>query len=171
MLFVAPEKEDILTQVPLSGATGRIIRPFLRVHNLTDDNIIVSHVIRCRPHEYPTAFLRRSAEKNCRQYDDSRMVNHALQLTDGLATWNPNVFIVCYEPLKAMKTTAYKTYIEAALTKALSFFQQGYRPCILFGAEATQLLAPWTNSSVGTFALHWWESDRGWPFHKEIKLV
>lgn len=168
LLLDYPSTEDIVEQVPFeSKASGVWLSKLIRPLGRRREDLLVAHTIRCHPpdSEYPSGWLRTQAEKNCRTYDTVHSDAGALS-PSGIESWGPDLFLVTYHPREFFQVGAYYRQILRDLEKAFRFADRGYKPCVLMGREAVELVAPWTLAQGGgikTWRSHWWEGS--WPYH------
>lgn len=144
-IFDVPTGDDILEQKALSGGMGYFVRKnFIWDIGWKDDEVAITHVLRCKPENgpngkplYPTAWLGRNAEIQCRRYDE------------GLIKFDPNCFVCTVHPRDIRNVACYLPQIQADLTKAREFVKMGFRPAVLFGIHAIELYFPWAKNMGG----------------------
>lgn len=147
-VFSAPEKDDILENRSFAGNLGwfrksRLLDPIgLRTYDVATTNII-----RCYPGKdkfnklaYPSASVRVSCEKMCRQYDGRSLLTGEM-INSGVINFNPNVFVVTFGLDMLMAGAAFQHLMLADVRKALATIPSGGRPAVLFGEPATNLFA------------------------------
>lgn len=160
-----PTQSDAIERKPFSGSSGyHWEKLFITELGLKKYDVLISHVVRCvQPvntfgnREYPTGYLARQGELNCRFYDT------------GLNTFDPNVFIITFDPSTIYGVGCHQRQIQRDVSKGLRFIKLGYRPAILFGDGPASLFYPWLNGNGGikNWASHWWKGSL--PFkNKEI---
>ena len=153
-MFTSPSKDDVVEGVALGSDWGRyILANYIYPAGFTKADVILSNVLRCYPPfnaryrrpGYPTGELKKKAEASCRHYD-----------VLSLAKFDPNLFLVTFDPHDAMNTPAYRRQIKLDLKKLATFIAQGLRPLVLFGAEAGELFLPHIkgNGSVKSWRGH-----------------
>lgn len=163
-VFDTITKDDVLEQEPLSGAQGYVWKQLL-IEELghSIDDVLVSAAVRCSPPNdikgkpaYPSGFLGKAAELNCRQYDD------------GLIKFDPNVFLITLHPRTIPTVGAHRVQIQRDVSKAFGFARRGYRPCVLFGEGAAQLYFPYMNNNGGlkNWRGHWWVGESPFKDHE-----
>ena len=169
----APTKGEILEQIPWHGAQGWIYtRLFLDGAGIPRNEVLISHVLRCRPpfkrfggtgDSYPRGTDRRNAEGTCRQYDKSHTYRGVLS-AGGIKDFAPDTFLVTFEPEKALEVTAYQRIIQEDLKKAWRLVAKGRRVCVLMGSPAFEMFADGLEAEGGvkTFRSHYWSAT--WPF-------
>jgi hypothetical protein len=162
VMLAAPGNDDINMQSGLSGAMGwMILNKFFKPHNLTKDNLIVSHVIRCKPplnkgrRGFPTGATKTNAEKVCRQYD-SRSGKCGSLVVGGLQLWNPNMCLLTFDPLDCHINPSYIRQIQRDVARALWLYDKGFSVLMLMGKEAAELFAPHIKNNYG---LKGWRGD------------
>lgn len=164
-LLEAPGKDEALECRPLWGKSGQLWTwELIGKLGYKRSDVLIANTIRCRPPEnkYPTGQVRVGAETCCRQYDRISRRDGA-QINEGIATWNPNLYIVTFHPAAILRTRALMRLVRKDMEKAFSFAEQGYRPCVIMGDKALSLLAPWTRGRGGVKAWrsHFWLGE--WP--------
>jgi uracil DNA glycosylase superfamily protein len=166
ILLEAPGQDEALRQQPMVGKAGewfekRIINKLGYKRN----DVAFFNTIRCRPpgNVYPTGQLRTHAEQLCRQYDfiQGRGLDKG-----GIVGYNPNVFIATFHPAAAFRTPAIYRLILRDVEKAFRFAEKGFRPLVLAGNAAMELIWPWTRNKGGLriWRSHWMQGE--YPFHK-----
>lgn len=146
-VFDAPTSDDILYNVGLSGQLGSYWSSLLLRNGFTKKDILVSSVLRCKGPGwdfYPTGKMRQSAEESCRHYDKFHD-RDTLLINGGIRAFNPNLFVITEHPKQLMKIPAYTRLFKSDIKKAYRFVEQGYRPCVLLGDKAMNMIFPrWT---------------------------
>lgn len=111
----------------------------------------------CRPssmNEYPIGKLRVEAERHCRLYDDQ------------LVKFRPDLFLVTIHPAMLLRSSAMTRLVQRDVRRAFEFAAKGYRPCLLMGDKAMNLVAPWLKDGVKRWRGHWWEQDWSTKFDR-----
>lgn len=177
-VFAHPRKDDVIEQRPLSGPFGAVLKELL-IHNFGRElrEVAVVHGIRCMPKkintrngpafQYPTGFLQRAAESNCRQYDDSCSADGLLAQT-GIISWKPTMFLTTLDIDTMLDVGAFKFMIQRDVRKAWAFADQGEKVAVLFGSEVLSLVAGNLKGGSKAWRGHFWETD-GWPFETKIR--
>jgi len=152
-----PGAADVVNNAGLTGKGGEIfwtkVAPYV---GLTRDDFLISNVLRCRPpnNVYPTASHKKNSENMCRMYD-----NH-------LVDYDPNLFICTYHPRDIITQFVYLRLLQEDIKRAKTFYEQGYRPLVLMGKNAVQLLyaVPFMPGKGGLrmWRGHYWTGE--WPF-------
>jgi len=179
-LLPTPTKGEISDQVGWAGPQGWIYgQELLKPVGLWRKDIMITHVLRCRPpwdfrigaDGYPTAGARRAAEMSCRTYDGQHGDGVGGLAPGGLLAFRPNMFVVSFEPQKAMEVMALKTLIRASLARAKKFKDLGFRVCVLFGEPALSLVAPDLADTGGIKAWngHYFEAD--WKYRSDLVQI
>ena len=154
LLLEAPGATEIIENSPLMGRAGQLmwekITPYA---NLKRSDFLICNTLRCRPpdNKYPTSYLRRNAENNCRMYDKY------------LLDFDPNLFIITYHPASVFRQLVYLRLIQEDIKKAKDFYEKGYRPLVLMGDKAVSMVDT-TPFKVGKGGLrmwrgHYWEGS------------
>lgn len=159
LLLEAPGATEVIENSPLMGRAGELMwEKIVPYAGLTRKDFLISNTIRCRPpdNKYPSSFLKRNAENNCRMYDRR------------LLDFDPNIFIITYHPASVFRQLVYMRLIQKDIERAKEFYDRGYRPLVLMGDKAVSLLND-TPFKVGKGGLrmwrgHYWEGH--WPFGK-----
>jgi hypothetical protein len=160
-----PTESDCFNGKPMSSYKGAFYYNVLKPYGLTWDNVILTHCIRCnywsRGTPYPKDRERSLAERACRSYDAlSRDALGLPNVARGLATWNPNLFVVAYGFNDAQSLEAYQALMINDIAKAMRFQAKGFRPLLVQGKEALAMLAPW--APAGGMKVNrgdWWEGS------------
>lgn len=159
-----PDKEDANERSSLSSGMGAYIsRRYLNPLGFTKKTLLISYVLRCVPKwnkrmrkpGYPTGRTRANAEVSCRIYDDRHGVNGELS-PGGLRKFDPNIFLITFNPRDSIKVPAYHRQLQCDFAKAKRFVEQGYRPLVLCGGEAAELIFPFVQGKG---------SAKGWRGH------
>ncbi len=164
LLLEAPGATEILDNTPLVGRAGQLMwEKIVPYANLSRSDFIISNTIRCRPPEnkYPSSFLKRNAENNCRRYDSY------------INDFDPNIFIITYHPASVFRQLVYQRLIQEDIKKAKEFYEKGYRPLVLMGDKAVSLLDD-TPFKVGKGGLRMWRGsyfEGSWPFYKNDNFI
>ena len=173
ILCAAPTKGEILEQIPWFGAQGWLYtRFFLEDLGIPRHEVMISHVLRCRPpfrrtgssgDSYPGGTDRRNAEMSCRTFDGCHTYKGDV-LAGGIKEFGPDTFLVTFEPEKSLEVTAYKRIIQADIAKAWRLVVNGRRVCVLMGTPAFELVGGGlvTEGGVKTWRGHYWSGS--WPF-------
>ncbi len=166
-IFDMVGSDDVLERVPLAGAQGYYWQKILiEEQGLRRDEVLLSNAIRCKqPNDvngrpkYPTGFVQKPAELNCRQYDNS------------LIDFDPNVFVITLHPRTIRTVGAHQIQIIRDVAKAVSFSRRGYRPAVLFGEGVAELYFPWMKNNGGpkNWRGHWWQGEYPWKDSERLK--
>lgn len=165
-----PSADDVLENRPWGGKAGKYFLWSLLPYGRTRQDVLLANTLRCKPrhvydgrnNDYPTGSVRRGAEITCRQYDKVSLTKGTLTKERSLETFDPNLFVVTFHPREIRLTPPLHRLIRADIKKAFKFAAEGYRPCVLFGINATQLVAPWIESGFKNWRGHFWKGS--WPF-------
>jgi hypothetical protein len=180
LLCAAATKGEILEQRAWSGAQGwAYTRMFLDSADIPRNEVMVSHVLRCRPpfrrtgsgtDSYPTGTQRRNAELTCRQFDDSHTYHGEINV-GGIKSFAPDTFLVTFEPEKALEVTAYKRIIQEDIKKAWRLVQKGRRVCVLMGEPPFSLLGDGLveEGGVKNWRGHYWSAE--WPYDTMVSIA
>lgn len=171
-----PAADDVLDQRPWSGRAGYAWeKKYLKPFGLSLSNVLISHVLRCQPKErkwgkpvYPTASLRRGAEITCRQHDGKCWGGPKLR-AGGIKKYDPNLFVISFHPSDALLVPALSRLIHKDIEKAVKRQTEGYRPLVVMGVEAKELIAPWLRGGIKPWRGTFWEGS--WPFKENSMLV
>jgi hypothetical protein len=103
----------------------------------------------------------------CRQYDCKQSSGHKL-VAGGIEAFDPNLFVITHDLKDIFNTPPFYRIIQKDIEKAFRFVVKGYRPIVLFGIEAAELLAPWIKDKGGMKAWrgHFWEGS--WPWKEGV---
>lgn len=154
-MFAAPSKDDVVEGVALGSDWGSyILANYIYPAGFKKSEVILANVLRCYPpfdvryHRpgYPTGQLKVKAEATCRNYD-----------VLSVGKFDPNLFLITFDPHDAMKTPAYRRQIQVDLSKLKTFISAGFRPLTLFGNEAAGIFTQ--GYSAKTFRGHFFETD------------
>ncbi len=171
-----PAADDVLEGRPWAGRAGyawekRYLKPF----GLSLSSVYIGHVIRCLPKEkrfgkplYPIGNVRRGAELTCRQHDGNCWGGPSVR-PGGIKRLDPNLFVVTFHPSDALLTPALSRLILADIKKAFKRAQEGYRPLVIMGTEAKELVAPWLKGGIKTWRGTYWKGS--WPFKEGSMLT
>lgn len=115
------------------------------------EEIIVTQLLRCHSSMYPKGKLRKTSETICR-------VNDAT-----LQQYSPSAGVITYSFRDVLKEGVFYRLVLADLRKALWLSGEGYRPLVLMGQEAVDMVYPWASRKGGlkSWRGHWWEME-GW---------
>ena len=160
-----PQQQDAIERKPFSGPSGYHWKKlFITDLGLKEEDVLISHNIRCiQPvnsfgkRDYPSGFLCRQGELNCRFYDT------------GLNKFNPNLFILTFDPATIYSVGCHQRQIQRDIVKGIHFKNLGYTPAILFGDGPASLFYPWLtgNGGIKNWRGHFWQGSL--PFKdKEI---
>lgn len=168
-----PSSDDVLERRPWAGRAGWAwTKDFIESVGLTRSDVLICNALRCRPHDnmYPTGTDKRSAELSCRQYDN-KLWAPAGMADGGLIKFDPNLFVITFNPYDSRKKPVLGPLIVSDLRRAVDKIAQGYRPCVLMGTDAMELVAPWTSGKGGAqdWRGHWYEGE--WPWKTGTSLV
>lgn len=155
LLFPYPSSDDLMEQRGLSGKMGWwIFKSFIEPAGFFWENVIVSHLLRCKPPRrgkdilYPLAELRKHTEKTCRKFDCQHGEGGKL-VTGGVETFSPDIAILTFDPRDVKQVPAYHRQIMSDVAKAMYFVKKGNRPLIAFGAEPAEYAAPFIRTPNG----------------------
>lgn len=165
VLGIIPTSGELIQGIWESDMFYYLLNTYFEPAGLTKENLVLSNVLRCQPkdkepkddHAYPRAALRKHSEQTCRYHDI------------GFSTFLPNLFISTFDIYAVRKLDANKVLFKADVRKAISFINQGYKPCLLLGEEPLHLVAPHLGG-VKTWRGHWWVGDWGWTAGKAQTL-
>lgn len=162
-VFARPTKDEVVERKRGAGNAHWFWRKTLLAGNegCNQEAVGVTSLIRCYPgYEYPTGKTRKNAESLCRQYDDQRADSYGKGVPGGILQWNPNVFVLTFDPSALVKAPAYFPLMQAAVRKAFWLVERGHRPAVLFGREVKDLLVPWLAGGIkdwqGTYVFGSW---------------
>lgn len=167
ILIAHPLRDDIVSGRPLSSDSWRefLFDPC----GISPEDVFVCSVIRCLPVKrgadgvYPSGTVRYRAEAACRHWDES----HGQEATPGgIAAYRPDLFVATFGLDQIMKVKAFLRLAQEDIKKALAFSSLGYRPMVLMGQEAFDLVFPRHGSSIRAWRGHWWLGE--WPFLKSL---
>lgn len=143
-----PAVNEIQEREPLVGSSGRLFTyQFLEKLGYTRRDVLLCNTIRCesKDNKYPTGSVRLGAEKHCRQYDSvgsdgciSR--GYKILQSGGLDRWDPNLYIISVHPAAVLRTWSLLHVVQENCRKAFRFADRGYRPLVLLGDTAKQLV-------------------------------
>ncbi len=164
-IFDTPGSDDVLDQHPFSGPQGYAWDKLL-ISGLgwKKEEVLLSHILRCKQTatkfgkpEYPTAWLQKQSELNCRRFDEQ------------LIAFDPNVFVITVHPRDIRLIGCYQPQIVRDCEKAKEFAFKGYRPAVLFGQNVAKLYYPWADKMGGIKNCrgHWWIGE--YPFSEGFK--
>lgn len=148
----SPSRSDVLDQGYWKGHVGRVYEDrYLTPLGLQRKDVLFSAVLRCKPpvNDWPDKRMGEIGASCCRHYDQA------------LREWRPDLAIVTFSLLDVAKTPALFRLVLAAFEKAVRFQQRGFRPVVLMGGHASELLLPWTGGSAKKWAGTHMEI-RGW---------
>ena len=182
LLIICPAatKGEVFEQIPWAGPQGwAYSRMFLEANDIPRNEVMIAHVLRCRPpfkrtnaglDSYPTGAARRAAELTCRQYDDSHTYRGVLQ-AGGIKTFAPDTFLVTFEPEKALEVTAYKRVIQEDIAKAWRLVQKGRRVAVVMGEPAFAMVGEGLieEGGVKNWRGHYWRGE--WAYDTMVKLA
>lgn len=191
-----PSKVEVSESANLAGDTFRFWDVDYFSHAGIDPKTIgVVNVLRCGINSDPK-FKRNRFRKDgkppdidkklflkcsniCRQYDNRHADADGNLTKGGLYYWQPNAFIITYDPVEVMKAAAYGVFIRRAFVIAKKLADSGYRPLILMGFEAAFLVNPtlFEHSEINrdtTFKAwigHWWIGEWSFGSRKDEQFV
>lgn len=158
MLLEAPGEDEAVMSRPLVGRAGQAwLRRLIYKNGYKREDVLIANCLRCRPssmNEYPIGKLRVEAERHCRLYDDQ------------LVKFRPNLFLVTIHPAMLLRSSAMTRLVQRDVRRAFEFAAKGYRPCLLMGDKAMNLVAPWLKDGVKRWRGHWWEQDWSTKFDR-----
>lgn len=163
VMLPTPSADDLNFQRGLSGGMGwYVFKNFIEPAGFEYDNLIVSHVIRCKPprdkrgrQSYPTGITKKRAEAVCRKYD-SQHGHEGVLTTGGVATWSPTMCLLTLNPSDVHQNPSYFRQIQRDMERAMMLVENGFRPLVLMGKEPAELFAP---HIVGNGGLKGWRGD------------
>lgn len=166
VMVPAPTKDDCLHRAPLAGkARAHFERTYLEPLGYSPDDYMVSSVLRCLPKgdgsasarhgDYPTGTVRKGAEAACRYYDRN----------GPLERFDPDSYVLTLDLARTYKEPAYIRLVRRDIEKAFTLADRGYRPLVLMGNPAAELICPFLvgNGGVKAWRGHWDELPEGWP--------
>lgn len=176
LLLDYPSADDVMEQRPWSGRGGYAwIKQFLEPVGLRRDEVLISSILRCRPTgfptKYPTGSLKRNCEITCRQYDSKQWSAGGL-IDGGIVGYNPNMFIITLAPIDSRMVPALGRLIVKDMEKAVRKASEGFRPLILMGTEAMDLVCPFLSGKGGAPAWrgHYMEAEE-WPWSTKDSVL
>lgn len=165
LMLPSPREEDVVDRKPLASKMAWYWRKkiFEKV-GLKVNDILVTYLVRCFcGKSYPKGKWVRQAESACRFFDRYHGENGKRQVGGFVDSWEPNLFVATYDLSKTVTTGAFYRQTCIDLEKAVSFYEKGYRPMVLCGIEAVQLVCPHIGKGgIRVWRGHWWEGE--WPF-------
>lgn len=187
LLKYHPTKYEVSESANLAGEIFRLwTLDYFSPAGIDPETIGVANVLRCGINSDPK-FKRNRFRKDgkppdidkklfikcsniCRQYDNRHSDKDGGLVKGGLWNWQPNAFIITYDPSEVVKAAAYKIFIRRAFEVAKKYSDSGFKPLILMGFEAAFLVAPtlFEHSEINrdtTFKAwtgHHWRGE--WPF-------
>ena len=179
ILLPFPTKDDINYKTPFSGDMGNyILRTYFAPIGLSRENLIISYLLRCKPpwdkrmrkEKYPIGRTREVAETHCRIYDD-RHGERGKLLPGGIRHFDPNIFLITFEPKDVFKVPSYFRQLNTDIRKLRMFINEGYRPLLLMGNEPAELFAPYIvgKGSSKTWRGHFFEDT--YKFKGELNVI
>lgn len=168
VLFMFPSApgDDFVNRFPLSGRGGNsFLHKYIEPLGFDRDDCAFAHVIRCRPKgdgskkakngQYPTGFARKSAETSCRYYDRNGVVEQ----------FNPDSYVLSFDLGTIYSEPAFTRLFGADVKKAFDLASRGYRPVMLLGNPAAELLARYINGNGGVKSWRGeWRPIDSWPW-------
>lgn len=158
MLLERPFSSDVIEQEPMSGSMGRwFYMNVLKPSGLRKEDILLSHVLRCKAKKYPknnlekvedkypVKALSKIAENNCRVYDRD------------IKQFDPEIFVYTYGIMDTFKDPAFLALLLEDIKKALRLSKQG-RVCLLMGENPVRLFDP-TPFKNGKGGLRQWRGN------------
>lgn len=171
LVLVKPTKEETLERNPFSSGYSRFFFATVgKQLGLRRDDLVVSYVLRCSG-SYPIGKTRKLAEQTCRAWDCKSADTRGLPgIPGGLVRFDPNLFIVTFGLDDALEVDAFQSCMVNDIEKALRFAGSGFRPCVLMGKEAMELMPCMSGQTGGVkkWRGHHWEGS--WPW-KDNQLV
>lgn len=166
MMFEFPAGDDIVEGRPLVSRGGQAwLRRLVYALGHRKDEVLICNTLRCRPRQgrYPTGVDQRQAELCCRAHDGTQWGGD-IDVPGGLLAFDPNVFLVSYNPGDILDTPSLYRLVRRDVEKAFSLADRDYRPLMLMGKGPAFLVAPWLQGKGGIKAWrgHWWEGS--WPW-------
>lgn len=165
-----PSNNDVIERRPWSGAAGYAWeKQYLKPFGLSLQDVMISHVLRCRPKAtrfgkplYPTGKLRRDAEINCQTIWDDKAWGGETTRPGGIKSFLPNLFVVTFDLQQTLAVPALSKLVLRDIEKAVKKMHDGHRPLVLMGDEPKDLVAPWLRGAAKFWRGHWWHGE--WPF-------
>lgn len=145
-------------------------RDYLSPAGFKYDDLAVCHVLRCRPKNEPTGKVKIAATNICRQYDAQSADALGKLRNGGIHGASVDSFIITFDHLDCIDVPARKLFVRRAFHLAAQLIARGYKPCILMGKEAAQLVYPSLfvtrtrdrEAGFKSWVGHYWFGE--WPF-------
>ncbi len=173
-----PSSDDIVSRRAWSGVAGYAWeQKYLKPFGLSLSDVMISHVLRCRPKAsrfgkpiYPIGKQRRDAELTCRHYDGQSWNGGGMR-PGGIRDFNPNLFVVTFHPIETLAVPALSKLLQRDVEKAVRKMRADpeARVLVLMGDEAKDLIAPWLKGSVRGWRGHFWRGS--YPFGSEKSML
>jgi uracil-DNA glycosylase family 4 len=131
---------------PLSGNTGKMFfNQFVEPLGYSREDCLIDNALRCHANEnkYPTGKQRIEAESKCRFWDAA------------IDVFDPNVIAVTYHPASLFEEKQRHRLIRESVKRAFYWYEQGYRPVLLFGSHARDVFAPWLQGDLKRWCNSW----------------
>ncbi len=160
-LLEAPGETESIERRPLMGRSGQHWeRAYLVPFGKDRSNVLIANTLRCRleGNIYPLGHDRKIAELHCRRWDAYQGGDLGKPVPGGLTAFAPNLFIATYHPAAVLRGAAKEDHIRAHVGKAFRFAEMGYRPLVLMGDKAINLIRP-QFAQLKKWAGHWWEGS------------
>jgi len=168
VLFMLPSApgDDFVNRYPLSGKGGHsFIAKYIEPLGYDRDDCAFAHVLRCRVKgdgskkakngQYPTGFARKASEQACRYYDRNGVVE----------TFNPDCYVITFELNTIYQEPAFTRLLARDIQKSFDLAAKGYRPIVLMGNPAAELLAKYISGNGGVKSWRGeWRTIPSWPW-------
>lgn len=166
MCLEAPGADEVQNGVPLSGRTGELWeKKLLAPLGYQREDVLIVNTIRCRPpnNQYPKGNVAIHAQQLCRQYDDVHgpVDCDGTLIPGGIRKFDPNLFMITEHPAALFRSPAMTRMIMRHMDKAFAKAKDGWRVCILMGAQAMHLVAPELTGGIKHWHGHYFEGS--WP--------
>lgn len=159
VLVSSPSSDDILNRKLLSGKAGwSFFKTYIFPLGHKQEDVAISAVMRCRPKagKFPLGRDKKSLVESCRYYDQG-----------AIKSFNPDMYVIAHDIKLAYSEPVYSRLIQSDIARAFDFAAKGFRPIVLLGTEASELVAPFIvgNGGTKTFHSHYdWFAGGTWPF-------
>lgn len=171
VLLERPGQEEVLEQRPLWGRSGQLwMKKLVEACGNHRGDVLICNSLRCynQQNQYPTGWLKKQAEGQCRRWDGwHRTPEEGRLQKGGLLKFDPNLFVATYHPAYILRVPAFYWLVLRAMEFAFQKAGEGYRPLVLMGDKALYLIAPWLerdergrgSGGMKTWQRHWWEGS------------
>lgn len=152
-----PSSDDLVNRKLLSGRAGyRFYQDYIYSLGYTDSDVAVTAVMRCRPKggKMPTGPVKPNLITACRYYD-----------REVIKEFNPDCYLITQELRDVYQERAFHSLLKCDIQKAFFLAEKGYRPIVLMGLEAANLVASFVDGNGGPKRWRgmWEELTEGWP--------